>query len=42
MAMTFKFRSEDEYFLAEIKGIRGSSGAIRLTDNEFGKAEDFP
>ncbi len=37
----FQVSVEDEYFLAEIKGIRGSSGGIRLTDNEFGKAEEF-
>ena len=37
----FQIAVDDVYFLAEIKGVRGSSGGIRLTNNEFIKAEEF-
>ncbi len=37
----FQITVENEYFLAEIKGVRGNTGGIRMTDNEFGKAEEF-
>lgn len=37
----FQISAEGDYFLAEIKGVRTNSGGIRLTNNEFGKAEEF-
>ncbi len=37
----FQIAVKSEYFLAEVKGVRGSTGGIRLTNNEFGKAEEF-
>lgn len=37
----FQITVESEYFLAEIKGVRGNTGGIRFTNNEFGKAEEF-
>lgn len=37
----FQIEVETEYFLAEIKGVRGNTGGIRLTNNEFSKAEEF-
>ncbi|HLX61919.1 MAG TPA: DUF3883 domain-containing protein [Planctomycetota bacterium] len=37
----FQIAVESEYFLAEIKGVRGNTGGIRLTNNEFNKAEEF-
>jgi hypothetical protein len=37
----FQIAVESEYFLAEIKGLRGNTGGIRFTNNEFSKAEEF-
>ena len=37
----FQIQVVDKYFLAEIKGIRMSSGGIRLTENEFAKASEY-
>lgn len=37
----FQIAVEDEYFLAEVKGVRGNTGGIRFTNNEFNKAEEF-
>ena len=37
----FQIAVKNEYFLAEIKGVRGNTGGIRFTNNEFGKAEEF-
>src|SRR5205085_451856 len=37
----FQIAVESEYFLAEVKGVRGSTGGIRLTSNEFDKASEF-
>jgi hypothetical protein len=37
----FQITVDSEYFLAEIKGVRGSTGGVRFTNNEFIKAEEF-
>jgi hypothetical protein len=37
----FQIAVESEYFLAEVKGVRGSTGGLRLTSNEFDKASEF-
>lgn len=37
----FQIQVTDKYFLAEIKGVRASSGSIRLTENEFAKANEY-
>ena len=37
----FQIAVESEYFLAEINGVRGNTGGIRFTNNEFNKAEEF-
>lgn len=37
----FQIRIETRFLLAEIKGIRSSRGAIRLTENEFLKAKEY-
>lgn len=37
----FQIQVSGKYYLAEIKGIRSSSGSIRLTENEFLKASDY-
>jgi hypothetical protein len=30
-----------QYFLAEVKGIRADSGSLRMTENEFRKAQEY-
>ncbi len=37
----FQIAVESDYFLAEVKGVRGNTGGIRLTSNEFDKASEF-
>jgi hypothetical protein len=37
----FQIQVSEKYFLAEIKGVRASSGSIRLTENEFSKANEY-
>lgn len=37
----FQIAVESDYFLAEVKGVRGNAGGIRLTSNEFDKASEF-
>jgi hypothetical protein len=29
------------FYLAEVKGVRGKSGSVRLTENEFLKAQEY-
>ena len=36
----FQIQVTEKYFLAEVKGVRASSGSIRLTENEFMKASE--
>jgi hypothetical protein len=37
----FQIDIKNEYFLAEVKGIRNTKGSIRLTNNEFNKAKEY-
>ena len=37
----FQIQVQDKYFLAEIKGVRGLSGSVRLTEKEFLKASEY-
>ena len=37
----FQIQVSEKYYLAEVKGVRASSGNIRLTENEFEKAREF-
>lgn len=37
----FQIQVSEKYYLAEIKGVRGRSGNIRLTENEFLKAREY-
>jgi len=37
----FQITVPNAYILAEVKGVRGSTGGIRLTENEFLKAKEF-
>lgn len=37
----FQIEVTETYFLAEVKGVRASSGCIRLTENEFTKASEY-
>jgi len=37
----FQIAFPRSYFLVEAKGVRGKSGGIRLTENEFEKAKEF-
>ncbi len=37
----FQIAVESDYFLAEVKGVRGNTGGIRFTNNEFEKASEF-
>lgn len=37
----FQIQVTEKYFLAEVKGVRASSGSIRLTENEFTKASEY-
>ena len=37
----FQLTSGEMYWLVEVKGLRASAGGIRLTEKEFGKAEEF-
>lgn len=37
----FQIDIKNEYFLAEVKGIRNNKGSIRLTKNEFNKAKEY-
>jgi hypothetical protein len=31
----------ESFYLAEVKGIRGSKGRLRITENEFKKAQEY-
>src|SRR5690606_5412052 len=37
----FQIRVESSYFLVEVKGVRESIGAVRLTENEYEKAIEY-
>lgn len=37
----FQIKLNDKFILAEVKGVRQKSGAIRITKNEFQKAQEF-
>ena len=37
----FQIALPDDFFLAEVKGVRGRRGGVRLTDNEHRKAKKF-
>jgi len=37
----FQIQIENNFCLAEVKGIREKSGSIRLTQNEYNKAQEF-
>lgn len=37
----FQIQLEEKFVLAEVKGIRDKKGAIRMTENEFLKAEEY-
>jgi hypothetical protein len=37
----FQIQIENNFWLAEVKGIREKSGSIRLTQNEYNKAQEF-
>ena len=37
----FQVQTKNGYMLAEIKGLQASYGSIRLTENEFSKAEEY-
>lgn len=36
-----KLTEKEKFVLAEIKGVRNKNGAIRITQNEFDKAEEY-
>jgi hypothetical protein len=37
----FQINLDDKFLLAEVKGVRNKSGAIRITKNEFDKAKEY-
>ena len=37
----FQIQANEKYLLAEVKGVRATSGSIRLTENEFTKASEY-
>lgn len=37
----FQIQLNEKFVLAEVKGVRNKSGAIRFTQNEFNKAEEY-
>lgn len=37
----FQIQLQEKYLLAEVKGLRNKSGAIRLTQNEYDKAKEY-
>ena len=37
----FQVKCNDTYFLTEVKGVRSSTGSIRLTQNEYNKAVEY-
>jgi Domain of unknown function (DUF3883) len=37
----FQITVAPTFFLAEVKGVRGKSGGLRLTENEFLKAQEY-
>lgn len=37
----FQVKVEDNFFLAEVKGVRGRSGSIRMTQNEYNRASEY-
>ncbi len=37
----FQIEANNEYFLAEVKGVRSDKGAIRFTNNEYFKATEY-
>lgn len=37
----FQINNNEDFLLAEVKGIRGQSGSLRFTENEFKKASEY-
>ena len=37
----FQIQKGEQFYLAEIKGVRGNSGGIRMTKNEYFKAKEY-
>lgn len=37
----FQIQKDSKYYLAEIKGLRGDYGSIRMTKNEYAKAQEY-
>lgn len=37
----FQIQLQEKFVLAEVKGVRNKNGAIRITQNEFDKAEEY-
>ncbi len=37
----FQIQLQEKFVLAEIKGVRNKNGAIKITQNEFDKAEEY-
>jgi hypothetical protein len=37
----FQVQVDSHFYLAEIKGVRSTYGSIRLTENEFKKADEY-
>ena len=37
----FQVKVSEKYFLAEVKGVKASTGSVRLTKNEFSKAREY-
>jgi hypothetical protein len=37
----FQISVNESFYLAEVKGIRGSKGRLRITENEFKKAQEY-
>ena len=37
----FQIRANQSYFLVEVKGVRAKTGDIRLTENEYRKADEY-
>ena len=37
----FQIQLQEKFVLAEIKGVRNKNGSIRITQNEFVKAEEY-
>jgi len=37
----FQINISEKFFLAEVKGVRGKSGSLRFTENEYKKAKEY-